>query len=313
LSHAELLVELELVSDVVSLPVTGLVARSSFRAGGLCSEQVDRFVESGGSWPPILVSRADGVVIDGAHRAARRLGMARVEAVQFDGGPEAAFVEFVRRNVSQGLALTLEERKRAAARVLRAHPVWSDRRVAELCALSPKTVARLRTEVGLRGLEPDSCADGGVREGRDHRLRPARRGSVRPRVVDALRAHPDASLRTIAAEAGVSPETVRLVRLNLAQASETELPEEVETEPSSADVESDPSDSWRSDAALRSSARAADLLGWFERTAIGEPDLTWVDEVPLSRVYVVADEARRRSQAWLDFARALEARSNCGR
>jgi hypothetical protein len=70
--------QLELVEDVgppdrVAVVVTDLVA-SSFRSGALCAEQVDRFVALGGAWPPILVGRADGVVIDGAHRvsAARR-------------------------------------------------------------------------------------------------------------------------------------------------------------------------------------------------------------------------------------------------
>src|SRR5262245_32335653 len=130
------------------MAVADLGTGSSFRAGGLCTDQVERLVELGGSWPPILVRRKDGAGIDGAPRvaAARLLGLARLDAVMFDGGPEDAFVEFVRRNVTHGLTLSVSERKQAAVRVLRAHPRWSDRRVAELCAVSPKTVARLRTD-----------------------------------------------------------------------------------------------------------------------------------------------------------------------
>lgn len=294
-----------LVPPVVSLSVSALTRDTSFREGGLCAEQIERFVSLNGSWPPILVSRIDNTVIDGAHRvaAARLLGMARVDAMIFDGTPEEGFIEFVRRNVAQGLMLTLGERKRAAQRVLFAHPRWSNRRVAELCVLSPKTVARLREAVGSP-TEADAHSDGEMREGRDHRLRPVRREPVRARVVEALRAQPDASLRTIAAVAGVSPETVRLVRLNLA--NEPERESAAVGEPTVA-PESEPTP-WRADAALASTDNGEDLLIWLERTSVGESDLDWAASVPLSRVYEVSDEARRRAEAWLQFARALEDR-----
>lgn len=282
MSHAELLEDLAAHAGVTSVPVARLGGGSAFRSGGLCPEQVDRLVALDGAWPPILLSAADGSVIDGAHRvaAARHLGLARIEAELFSGSAEEAFVEFVRRNVTHGLMLSLAERKRAAERVLREHPVWSDRRVAELCALSPKTVGRLREPSG-----PEQ------RLGRDGRLRPARQGSARARVLAALADEPDASLRTIAAAAGVSPETVRLVRLNLAERQVVDAP------------------LWRDDAALAST----DFTAWFERTAIAEADLERAPTVPLSRVYVVADEARRRSETWLQLARALEARPGRGR
>lgn len=310
MSQAELLIDVEPPAAVVSVAVAGLPLGSAFRSGGLCSEQVDRLVELGGSWPPIVVSRIDGAVVDGAHRvaAARRLGLAKLDAVLFEGGAEEAFVEFVRRNVCHGLVLTLDERKAAAVRVLRGQPLWSDRRVAELCALSPKTVARLRADT--RGSSPEDGVpvDSGVRVGRDQRVRPARRGSVRPRVLEALQAQPGASLRTIAAAAGVSPETVRLVRLNVAR--DPELLADVDPiERPGGGPESEVPVSWACDAALTSSASGEDFVGWFEKTAVGELDLARVQHVPLSRVYLVADEARRRSEAWIQFARALEARS----
>ncbi|HET6954781.1 MAG TPA: ParB/RepB/Spo0J family partition protein [Acidimicrobiales bacterium] len=320
MSQAEVLGDLVPPAGVVVVAVAQLPAGSSFRADGLCVEQVERLVATGGIWPPILVGRADGVVIDGAHRveAARRLGLGRLRAELFDGGPEAAFVEFVRRNVAQGLVLGLEERRRAALRVLGSHPQWSDRRVAELCGLSPKTVGRLRGAVRACPAEDDPQSDGGLREGRDRRMRPVRRGSVRARVVEALRAQPDASLRAIAAVAGASPETVRLVRMNLAEAP---APLDADTGQlavgqvyvGGADEVSPAGEGpveWRSDAALRSSAQGDGLLAWLEQTAVGEADLAWADAVPLSRAYVVADEARRRSDAWLRLARALEARTS---
>jgi hypothetical protein len=294
---------------VVLVPVGGLSSRSPFRLGGTCPEQVERLVELGGTWPPILVAR-DGVVIDGCHRvaAARRLGMARIAAVYFDGGPEEAFVEFVRRNVAHGLMLTLVERKQAATRVLDLHPDWSDRRIAELCALSPKTVGRLRLSVV--GSAPGEQRADEVREGRDHRLRPARPGSVRGRVVEALREQPDASLRTIAAVAGASPETVRLVRMNLAADPVIECRVAPPGEPSGPDGPAGGDDAidWASDAALASAPGGDDLLTWMAQTRLDPSDLEWAQSVPLSRVYVLAEESRRRSDLWLQFAQALEAR-----
>ena len=123
-----------------------LSVSSSFREAGLNEEHVQRLVALAGHWPPILVNRVRRSVIDGAHRveAARILGLDRIEAWYFDGEPDEALIEFVRRNVHQGLPLTLRERKRAAEHVLTAYPEWSDRRIAELCAISPKTVGRLR-------------------------------------------------------------------------------------------------------------------------------------------------------------------------
>ena len=97
-----------------------LSVSTSFREGGLNEEHVHRLVALAGHWPPVLVNRPDGLVIDGAHRveAARILGLDRIEAWYFDGGPDDALIEFVRRNVHQGLPLTLRERKRAAEHVL---------------------------------------------------------------------------------------------------------------------------------------------------------------------------------------------------
>lgn len=300
--------EAELVEELTTaVPVSSLSAGATFRAGGLCEEQVERLAALGGAWPPILVRRTDHQVIDGAHRvaAARRLGLARLEAELFDGRPEQAFIEFVRRNVTQGLVLSVAERKKAALRVLADHPIWSDRRVAELCALSPKTVARLRPDAGACPSADPRHLD--VREGRDQRLRPVRPGSARARVVEALRDQPDASLRTIAAAAGVSPETVRLVRLNLAEVIEAPSGDD-ETSVAA----SEPAD-WHSDAALASSEQGEQFLAWFEQTAVNQGDLDWVDAVPLGRIYVVADEARRRSETWLEMARSLEARSGRSR
>jgi ParB-like chromosome segregation protein Spo0J len=248
-------------------------------------------------WPPILVRRQDNLVIDGAHRvaAARLLGMTTINAALFDGEAEEALIEFVRRNVSHGLPLTLRERKRAACQVLQAQPGWSDRRIASLCAISPKTVARLRAPAG-RPTEEIPHLDARARLGADGRLRPINSAHLRALVVDALRDQPSASLRSVAASVGVSPETVRSVRAQL---------EQVEDSPPGrrADV-------WRDDVALASSNEGDDFVRWFEQTAVA-PGIgrERAGAVPLSRIYEVADEARRRAAIWTEFARTLEARA----
>jgi hypothetical protein len=121
--------------------------------------------------------------------------------------------------------------------------------------------------------------------------------------VEALHAQPSASLRAIAATVGVSPETVRLVRLNLAS-----LPESAPTVSEVSAIPEEPA-AWRTDTALTSCEEGEDFLTWFERTSMLQEDVRRVRTVPLSRVYEIADEARRRSDRWLQFASALEARA----
>ena len=88
-------------ATVVSVALARLVVKRSIREGGVNQEHVRRLMRLGGRWPPILVHEDTGVVIDGVHRvaAARMLGLLRVDASLFTGGPDAALIEFVRRNV----------------------------------------------------------------------------------------------------------------------------------------------------------------------------------------------------------------------
>jgi ParB-like chromosome segregation protein Spo0J len=298
--------------QVVTLAVADLTICSSFRESGVNDEHVQRLLELDGHWPPILVNRADRVVIDGAHRvvAARLLGLKRVEAWYFDGGSEDALIEFVRRNVHQGLPLTLRERKRAVEQVLKTHPEWSDRRIAELCAISPKTVGRLRPK-------GKTVADGGIhpleertRIGRDNKWRPVHDASLRARVAEAIRQRPDASLRQVAKLVGASPETVRIVRMNL---DTVPGPDEASRRPA-AIADSGTNDHpgpWKHDLALVSSDHGDDFVAWFDRTTLtGEECSDFIELVPLSRIYEIADEARRRSEVWLQFAKCLDLRSS---
>lgn len=314
---------------VVLLPLADLRPGPSLRDGGINPTHVDTLVQLEGRWPPILVSSRDHSVIDGHHRvaAAKALGQVEVSCVLFDGTPDDAYLESVRRNVVHGLPLTLKERERAAAHIVQRYGRWSDRRIAELCALSPTTIARVRHAAAARSTSRPSEATGqsGSRIGRDGRVRPVDPTPLRSRIVTALHANPDASLRVLASKVGASPETVRRVRQRMAEGSgpgkEKRVPA---TNPGgrsrdvkdmtpamellAEDFEDTNALSWTADPAVLSTRAGTAFARWLARTRISD----WrkhVAAVPLSRVYEVADEARQRSAYWQQFAVALEARA----
>src|SRR5438477_11495760 len=135
--------------DEVDLALSDLRPAPSRRANGLDPTHVALLADMPDRWPPIVVRRADSTVIDGQHRvsAARSLGLTHVRAVLFDGSSDDAYVEFVRCNVGHGLPLSLEERRAAVRHILCTHADRSDRGIAAVCGVSPKTVARLREDL----------------------------------------------------------------------------------------------------------------------------------------------------------------------
>jgi ParB-like chromosome segregation protein Spo0J len=284
---------LGLVDDTVEVRLADLKVGICPRRGGLQLDHVRTLAELGGRWPPIVVSRRDNQVIDGLHRleAARSLGHSTIVAKLFDGSEDEAYVAAIKYNVEHGLPLTLAERKDGANHILRVHPSWSDRRIASICGLSPATLgtlrARMRTESGL---SPHQAA-GERRTGRDGRSRPVNTAAARRRVAEAISQAPELSLRKIGAHVGSSPETVRSVRAELEVQAQDVAPPEW----------------WRYDAALSSSDGGQQLLRWLGRANIDPA--TWrryLDAVPLSRIYDLAAEARRRANAWNAFAEELE-------
>jgi hypothetical protein len=149
-------------------------------------------------------------VIDGRHRllAAARRGDTHIAVRYFDGTERDAFVLAVEQNKAHGLPLTAADRKRAAERIIASHQEWSDRAIAAVTGLADKTVAAIRrrhimTEEGSRPLN---------RVGRDGRVRPVSTAEGRRIASKLIASQPDASLRTIAKTAGISPSTARDVR-----------------------------------------------------------------------------------------------------
>jgi hypothetical protein len=303
----------ESLGVVFEIALDELTLGIAVRCGGLHEDHVRALTELDGAWPPILVWGDVNLVVDGAHRvsAARRLERGTVTAVRFAGTADEAFVEAIRSNVTHGLPLTLAERIAAVLGVLERHPEWADRRISGVCALSARSVARLRRE---QSVDP-ALTMPAVRVGRDGRARPLEPAAVRTRILHALAAHPEGSLRAIAAEVGASHETVRCVRnaLRAAPAArETEIaaeeqppasvPPPVRLQPRSGPAPT----AWSADAALASSLPGQDFAAWFETSAPGEEWRRYLAAVPLSRIYEVADEARGRAAAWSSFAQSLE-------
>ena len=276
---------------------------NTVRLGGLDECHLGLIARLGGAWPPIVVTPTWRIV-DGHYRyaAARRLGHTHVACIVFDGDDFDAFLESVRLNIMQGLPLALQERKAAARRILDIHPEWSDRRVAELCGLAHKTVGRLR--------EDQACQGGDIhhldtRQGRDGKVWVGNAVQVRERIVEAIHARPEASLREIARAAGTTHETVRTFRRRV-QAT-AEAAEERAIAPSKASTDKTAVVPSR-DAAFTSTDAGASFARWFERSG-NEEWRTYVASVPLSRVYEIEDEARRRAHAWSEFAAMLSARA----
>ncbi|MCI3927777.1 ParB/RepB/Spo0J family partition protein [Streptomyces sp. AN091965] len=174
--------------------------------------------------PPILVHRETMRVIDGMHRLRAALMQQRdlVEVTYFDGSTEDAFVLAVESNIAHGMPLTLAERAAAAARIIITHAQWSDRAIAAVAGLDPKTVAALRR----RGMPPEAAPQ--VRVGQDGKFRPVDPVAGRRAASRLISAEPQASLRHIARRAGISPGTVRDVRARL-ERGEDPLPPALRT------------------------------------------------------------------------------------
>jgi hypothetical protein len=281
------------VERVVDIPIEGLQFGLSPRVGPVDQGHVAALVEVLGDLPPIVVHKPSMRVIDGVHRvlAARLAGRPTVRGVLFEGDELAARIEAVRSNVTHGKPLTLAERQSAALGVLGTVPHWSDRRIAEVTGLSPKTVGRLRTRATVDSEQPR------VRVGRDERIRPVDTEQLRRQVAQAIKDDSTASNREIARRTGASNSTVRDVRLRLEQGREVT--------PRAGRSEADDTKG-----AASSSNVAGDITTWFEQhCVVGEDWRKFVSVIPISRVYEVADQCRQQSDIWREFALALEDRA----
>ena len=195
-----------------TVPLSCLVIGDSPRRSGENPGHARLLAELESRLPPIIVHRPTMRVIDGMHRlrAARLRGAEKIEVRFFDGDEASAFVLAVQLNVTHGLPLSLADRKAAADRIISLYPRWSDRVIASVSGLSGPAVAARRRRLTASILQSDT------RVGMDGRARPVDPSRRRQAAAQLLADNPGASLREVARQAGLSPETVRKLRAQLA-------------------------------------------------------------------------------------------------
>jgi ParB-like chromosome segregation protein Spo0J len=309
------------------VPVSSLLAGYSPRLNGENAQHVQVLAASESPLPPVLVHRPTMRVIDGMHRlrAALLRGQLTIEARFFDGDEDEAFVRAVKMNTAHGLPLTLAEREAAAARLIASYPDRSDRWVAGITGLAAGTVARIR-----RQASPGDCPVT-ARIGRDGRVRPLSSADGRRIAGAAIAEHPEASLRSIARLAGISPATVRDVRERMRRGDDPVPPprgkrrsqpgrtgaipraagNDSRTRASLTAVRDRASllQTLRRDPSLRYTESGRALLGWLDARASGPgrcQDLTHA--IPSHCAYIVAELARHCAGEWAELADQLEQR-----
>ncbi|TQL19175.1 ParB-like chromosome segregation protein Spo0J [Streptomyces sp. SLBN-134] len=309
----------------VPVPISSLLPADSPRLTGESSEHVE-LLAAARDLPPILVQRSTMRVIDGMHRvrAALLRGENTIAVTFFEGDDGEAFLRAVDANLKHGLPLSLADREAAAGRILAKFPQWSDRTVASATGLSHTTVGAIRRRSGL------PAAREGGRVGRDGRVRPVDGAAGRRRASEVIAMRPDAPLRAIAREAGVSVGTARDVRERL-RAGRDPLPvSQRGTEPRPGPSAGGPAEpprhraggsrqapDWRSvvgslsrDPAVRYAQNGRAFVRWVDGHVI-EP-VEWcelIDAVPPHWHNSMAELARSCAGAWLEFAQELEQRA----
>lgn len=311
-------------SPIVTIPITAVEIADSLRSDGDSEQHIRLLAESGATLPPIIVHKPTMRVVDGLHRikAAVLRGDANVAARLYDGSVADAFILAVRANVTHGLPLPLDDRVKAATRIVASHPAWSDRAIAAAAGLSPKTVAAIR----LR-----ATADPGSppRIGRDGRIRPVSTAAGRRLAGELMTRNPDASLRQIARAVGLAPSTIMDVRDRLL-AGQDLVPDNQLTSPkrrpraamSTAASARAPTcaaitdrteaiNILRQDPSLRFSETGRRFLRWLDSQPNAAPD--WrlvVDNLPEHCLEIVADLARDCAAAWSTVVDRLERRAH---
>lgn len=312
--NADLEAQIATVAAVVQVRIADLRVGDSPRLDGLDREHVRMLAESQQQMPPIYVHQGSMCVIDGMHRvaAARLNGQVEIGAEFFYGSVEEAFCVAVRANVAHGLPLTLVDREAAAERIIQANPALSDRSIATITALAPKTVASIRQRVGKAGSVS-------ARLGRDGRVRPLSTAEGRRIAWRAIQEKPEASLRDIARIAGVSVGTVRDVRGRLLagldpvpeqqRSGQRNLRQATKLQP--ADVE--PVDihslleSLRGDPSLRYADSGRAFLRWLaSRIPSATGAIHAAYQIPPHSGILVARVAREYSRLWAEFADEME-------
>jgi AraC-like DNA-binding protein len=263
--------------------------------------------------PPIIVHRPTMRVIDGMHRvrAALLRDARHIEVRFFDGDEGDAFVLAVRMNVEHGLPLSPADRRAAADRIIRSYPRWSDRAIAAVTGLSAPTIAARRRRLTEKNSQSDT------RIGKDGRIRPVDPSRRREAAARLLAGNPGASLRSVARQAGLSPETVRKVRaeLNSAVPHHSDVPNRLPPQRPWTPAGTRAKDSYTAvqallaDPAFRSTESGRMLLRLLATSrALQENGTEFLDNIPVHSLGRLAEAARDCVREWEVFATEVEQR-----
>jgi hypothetical protein len=206
------------------------------------------------------------------------------------------------------------EREAMATALILRHPERSDRGIAVATGLPASRVAVLRKRAATMRDQPTA------RIGRDGRVRPLDTSTGRRLAEQLLRERPTASLREIAAEAGISPGTVRDVRNRLNRGedavpdrrSRTAAPQRRTVgEAVAAPVQDDRHGAFHAlcqDPSLRLKETGRQLLRWLacQQSAFADSP-TMVNGLPPHAAPLLAAVARGWADDWLRLASRLEA------
>ncbi|WP_409496874.1 ParB N-terminal domain-containing protein [Amycolatopsis sp. cmx-11-12] len=317
------------LGEVHVVRIADLHPADSPRVDGVDDDHVRALTQFGASLPPIVVHRSTMRVIDGMHRlrVAASSGWTTIEARFFEGTADDAFVVAVQSNARHGLPLSRADRAAATARILVSHPQWSDVTIAERAGVSDKTVAALRKRAEFAVPRAE------VRVGRDGRVRPVDPAAGRLRAAEYLSAEPSASIRKVAAAAGITPATAKDVKDRLRRAESplpprlrTGLPEEgppggdsSETMSSNVTplpqqvtgVQNDIFAQLSRDPSLRFTDGGRAMLRLLHLHTIDEAGWrTVIDGVPAHCSGAVVEAARACATAWRRIAEELESRES---
>lgn len=265
--------------------------------------------------PAILVNRRTMRVIDGMHRlrAARLAGAATIRAELIEVDERTAFLIAVKANTRYGLPLSLADREAAAERIVSWYPHWSDRAIAVIAGLAPATVGAIRARSTVQPAQLN-IGPANTRLGRDGRVRPVSALDGRRRASEIIAARPDAPLREVARQAGISLGTAHNVRERLRRGQDC-VPDGARAggrrrrrgEPL-------PWPTARErlvrDPALRYGEAGRLLVRWLDARAIGVGD--WrdvIDAIPAHWAETIINVAHSCGNEWHELATALEQRN----
>jgi hypothetical protein len=300
-----------------------LLADYSPRVSGEDARHTHLLREKFSDLPAILVNRRTMQVIDGMHRlsAARLEGTQTIQAEFIDADEQNAFLLAVKANTDHGLPLSVADREAAAERILSWYPYWSDRAIAAIVGLAASTVGAIRERSTVQSQQLNA------RLGRDGRLRPTSTLDGRRRASEIMAARPDASLREVAREAGISLGTAHNVRERMRRGEDcTGHSQAAATERSASPCEHHPTRRRRrcgkplawpavrerivKDPTLRYAEAGRILLRWFDARAIGIGDWSGViDAIPPHWIESMINVACSCGNEWYELAAALEQRN----